>query len=147
MNTDKVIDDAREKIAQKLASMDNWRFDDLKEHSTSFNEGAPTKDHYIRRANEVLAISGTTDIECPECGGEAVFENINTGGFVSGIICSKCNGTGVIKEPWEMGVHLKNGKLPENPYPCDTPEHTARHFACNEGFALMSIKKYRQVVE
>ncbi len=113
MNTDKVIDDAREKIAQKLASMDNWRFDDLKEHSTSFNEGAPTKDHYIRRANEVLAISGTTDIECPECGGEAVFENINTGGFVSGIICSKCNGTGVIKEPWEMGVHLKNGELPD----------------------------------
>jgi len=40
--------------ARKLSEMDNYPFDDLKDTATSFNEGNPTKSHYLRRAKAVL---------------------------------------------------------------------------------------------
>ena len=44
----------KEQVARKLSAMDNFPFDDLKEHATGFNEGNPTQAHYLRRAQEVI---------------------------------------------------------------------------------------------
>ncbi len=44
----------KEQVARKLSLMDNYPFDDLKEHATGFNEGNPTQAHYLRRAQEVI---------------------------------------------------------------------------------------------
>jgi len=51
-------EEAREKIAKTLASMDNFRYEDLKEKATSFNEGSPTQSYYLRRADEILSLEG-----------------------------------------------------------------------------------------
>ena len=50
-------DHDREKIARKLASMDNRPFDDIKEITTSLFDEA-TQSHYLRRADEILALIG-----------------------------------------------------------------------------------------
>ncbi len=59
--TDKLDRPDREKIARVLASMDNFPYDDLKEKDTSFNEGNPTQSHYIRRADQILALIPTEE--------------------------------------------------------------------------------------
>ena len=41
-------------VARKLSELDNYSFDDLKDTETSFNEGNPTKSHYLRRAKAIL---------------------------------------------------------------------------------------------
>ena len=55
------------------------------------------------------------------------------------VSCPDCKGAGVIKHPWEMGVHLKNGELPEvkEDYP----------FEREETQLDMLNARYRQVVE
>lgn len=49
--TEKLILD----IAKKLASMDNWRYDDLLKAAIGFNSGV-TQAHYLRRATQALRI-------------------------------------------------------------------------------------------
>ena len=63
-------------------------------------------------------ISGTTDIECPECEGNGcpnkVTYSIHLGYAIDGHSCPKCGNTGVIKYPWKVSVVLENGELPKD---------------------------------
>ena len=82
-----ILDDAREEIRWILMRLEG---------------GVKTLDEAI---DDTLAIEGTTDIECPECEGESRQDDIS--------VCRTCNNLSVIKHEWEMGVHLKNGELPD----------------------------------
>ncbi|KKL84051.1 hypothetical protein LCGC14_1968560 [marine sediment metagenome] len=97
----KIIDDAREKIARKLC-----------EQRRAIYKGF--EQHWLDKADQILALSGTTDIECPECHGMKGF--VDTGKSLGGSLpgwsdCSKCNGAGVIKYQWKVSVVLENGEL------------------------------------
>ena len=107
MNTDKILDDARGKIALLLAK--DAGFSD----SRGWNYLPQSAQQVCgEQADQILALSGTTDIECPKCEGKKQ-HLAKWGTQASWYRCPGCNGTGVIKEPWEMGVHLKNGELPD----------------------------------
>ena len=45
----------REDIAKTLASMDNWRYEDLPVKDKSFTDGV-TQSHYLRRADQLLQL-------------------------------------------------------------------------------------------
>ncbi len=66
-------------------------------------------------ADQILAISGTTDIECPECMKGFIIEPDGVTGdpdFASKTPCPKCD-NGVIKHKWKVSVTLENGELPD----------------------------------
>ena len=65
-------------------------------------------------ADKILALSGTTDIECLECEGNKGTDDISPSYYDQA--CPKCNGTGVIPYKWKVSVVLENGELPESPY-------------------------------
>lgn len=78
----RIIDNAREAVIDELTRWDYTSQRDERE-----------------RANSVLALSGTTDIECP-----------------GGCYCDQCKGTGIIKYKWKVSVVLENGKLPQDEF-------------------------------
>ena len=91
----KVIDDAREKIAKELYYLD--RSPEIHAWQTSMMQ-----ERYYIRADKILALSGTTDIECPECeGSKKVWDSLS---HHMDYPRPKCNGTGIIKHPWEVKV-------------------------------------------
>jgi len=47
----------------------------------------------------------------------------------------------------DMAFEDREAVPPENPYDCDTPNHTLSHFACNEGFGLMLKETWHKVEE
>ncbi|KKL13442.1 hypothetical protein LCGC14_2525710, partial [marine sediment metagenome] len=64
----------------------------------------------LLRANQILALSGTTDIECPDCEGyRSTFSEFSSESCMD---CTTCGNTGVIKHPWKVSVVLENGELP-----------------------------------
>ena len=101
MNTDKVLDDAREKIAKELY-WQSFKISGSVEDIDGLWEGMHTnwQKKYLRRADQILAISGTTDIECPANGcinGKYMMHDKN-------YTCRLCLGTGTIKSKWELEV-------------------------------------------
>ena len=100
----RIIDDAREKIAKKLykqrwyESQPSWRDSKLKSLFRNY-------------ARQILALSGTTDIECENC---EDWEKIDRG-VTTVQICPRCQSDGVIKHKWKVSVTLENGELPEHP--------------------------------
>ncbi len=101
MNTDKIIDDAREKIAEILEQPCDVC--ELEDNCDCKIRGIICP-YQEKKAYQILALSGTTDIECPEYHG--------TGLDVEPSDCAMCNGTGVIKHKWKVSVTLENGELP-----------------------------------
>ena len=96
--TSKIIDDAREKIAKTPIETHKYRG---KRYIT------------LDGIDQLLALSGTTDIECPECGGNSLEEMATASNWIKFSPCHKCNGTGVIKHKWKVSVTLENGELPK----------------------------------
>ena len=135
MNTDKVLDDAREKI---LGEIGNRCLNNL-DHPCS------CEPHYREQcwgkvADQILALSGTTDIECKKCDGEGHDLDIRE------FICHQCSGTGVIKHKWKVSVTLENGELPENNY--TVPDlRLGYQFAQRDMGTSGWVKEVRQVVE
>ncbi len=92
-------------------------------------------------ADQILAISGTTDIRCPECKGRGEI-------FHRGVIdtlkawsrCTPCNGTGSIPYKWKVSVVLENGELPE------IPRKDIVHIIMERDRILLEAG-YKQVVE
>ncbi len=100
----KILHDAREKIGLVI---DKWYGSVLSTES---------KYEHFSAEHEILALSGTTDIECPECKGSGYGERV----YVSRSRyeyrpCPNCD-NGVIKHKWKVSVTLENGELPENIY-------------------------------
>ncbi len=126
MNTDKILDDAREKIALVyLAKEYGLSVDAIKQciKDNKIRENHITEAHKL--ADQILALSGTTDIECPdEATGDPDFATKT-------------------RYKWKVGVHLENGKLPEvkEDYPFEREE--TQLDMLNEGW----VKEVRQVVE
>ena len=121
----KILGDVREKIAEKLFS---------------------SRGLYRSIADEILAISGTTGIECKKCNGEGHDPDIRE------FICHQCSGTGVIKHPWKVSGVLENGELPEHPFlthPKYSQETNDTNASRRYGYetALKAMAGYRQVVE
>ena len=105
----KILDDAREKIGGELLAMGMF----YKTNEAIMRNHLVAGIELKERTNRILAISGTTDIECSECKGQKwVWENHGSEGYQQDE-CSTCHGNGIIKHKWEMGVHLENGELPE----------------------------------
>ena len=133
MNTDKVLDDAREKIAKKLYKQ-RW-----------YESQPPWKDSKLKSlfrnyARQILALSGTTDIECPKCVGyRSTFTQFSSDGYMD---CPKCD-NGIIPYKWKVSVTLENGELPKLVESGDEPEL----YTCGEVHRAMLNAKYRQVVE
>ncbi len=91
----KIVHDAREKI-----------FKILFPHATFKRQS----DHEM--IDQILALSGTTDIECPECKGKRFSLIVDNGPSVP---CDRCFGTGKGGEyKWKVSVVLENGELPKD---------------------------------
>ncbi|KKM73272.1 hypothetical protein LCGC14_1412220 [marine sediment metagenome] len=100
-----ILDDAREKIAKEL-----YYIDHLPEIHVW--EKSQMQELYLIRADHILAISGTTDIECPECNGKRFSDHRENGPSTP---CDRCFGTGKGGEhKWKVSVTLKNGELSPN---------------------------------
>ncbi len=121
-----ILDDAREKIADEIKS---WPLLALK-------GGSP---YYTLKATQILAISGTTDIECPANGcvkGQYMMHDKH-------YTCRLCLGMGTIQSKWKVSVTLENGELPElGDYGNDTINTATRTAELN-----ILLARYRQVVE
>ena len=122
----KIIDDAREKIAKTPIETHKYRG---KRYIT------------LDGIDQLLALSGTADIECPECGGNSLEEMATASNWVKFSPCHKCNGTGVIKYPWKFSVVLEKGELPIDDL------HGTCMAEINALNILIANGKYRQVVE
>ena len=132
--------DIKEQVARELASMDNCPFDDLKEKTTTLFDGA-TQSHYLRRADQILALSGTTDIECPECKGSGGYFPKDRVKQPTNVDCPKCKGKGFFKHEWKIAVVLENGELPPV-----QPYHKARSTQ-QDMLDAGYVQGVRQVVE
>ncbi len=98
-----ILDDAREKIAKELYYMD---------HLPEIHvwEKSQMQEFYLLRANQILAISGTTDIECPDCEGyRSTFSEFSSESCMD---CTTCGNTSVIPYKWKVSIVLENGELP-----------------------------------
>ena len=119
----RIIDDAREKIAREVASIRGllpWDTLPDRKVEKQFNRylvnGFASKEGCFEYADQILAISGTTDIECPICKGEGYFPNDDTGEPnppVGGIRCPAWCDDGSIPHKWMVSVVLENGEIPE----------------------------------
>ena len=98
-----IKEDAREKIAQCFENCDNKTIVEC----GSYREKYGGEGCQYCAADQILALSGTTDIECPECGGQSKSYPYT---------CYTCNGDGVIKHKWKVSVTLENGELPDIGY-------------------------------
>ncbi len=151
----KIIDDAREKIAECLyndSTHYEYEWDYVKKRQPSLLQ------MFLGKAAHVLALSGTTDIECPDCGGSGHLQHKPHKHSRYLNDCPKCE-NGVIKHKWKVSVTLENGELPKSPdteyviaqYAGEeaTPEDVAlMHLnGIEKGKSLMLNAKYRQVVE
>ncbi len=105
-----ILDDAREKIANNICG---WCVCD------ECPMGCAKYEKYCQankeQTKEILAISGTTDIECPECKdgfikGTVVIDGVTYPGANK---CPACD-NGVIKHKWKVSVTLENGELPKS---------------------------------
>ena len=106
MNTDKILDDAREKLARNI-------------QYTLYGADIIIGDDVSREiAGQILALSGTTDLECPECKGKGygsiTWGNLEHTKVLGKSGCPRCGRTGVIKHKWKVSVVLENGELPED---------------------------------
>ena len=104
-------------------------------------------------ADQILVLSGTTDIECPECGGRKQYL-AKWGTQASWERCPSCEGTGLISSKWKVGVVLENGELPKygnsnymllGNYGRQTADHEAEKVKGIQQDMLSA--KYKQVVE
>ncbi len=112
MVSSKILDDAREKIAlEYLAKEYGLPIDAIK---LCIKENKIQENHITdayKLVDQILNLSGTTDIECPDCKGEGSWVEKDDACNAVGDPCDKCNGTGVIKHPWKVSVVLENGEL------------------------------------
>ena len=140
MNIDKVLDDAREKIAKELYWQSFCDKDSVKDIDALWKGmRIDWRNKWLEKADQALAISGTTDIECPECGGESYIHPV-----------SVCKGPGKVTYKWKVSVTLENGELPQNPLSSHKDhDHEAGYYSAHEAYDLAQedMAKYRQVVE
>ncbi len=155
MNTDKILDDAREKIAEleheqwiawskNIAETDNISIERTERWAKLWIPYAELteaqKDQDRIWADKTLALLGTTDIECPDCMGQGST-------FIAHpVYCPRCNHSGVLQYPWKVSVTLENGELPKIPY---SPQYANGwlYRGYKESQEDMLNAKYRQVVE
>ena len=172
----KIHDEAREKIARDIYFEGDHFEEGTVANATWRDMPDGMRKNYLRRADQILALSGTTDIECPECKGEGVFSGnyhcshcgktfqiAEQAEFLAhqsdcDYVCPKCD-NGVIKHKWKIAVVLENGELPESPNTDYIIAQYAGEEATSEDVALMHLNgiekgkglmlkaKYRQVVE
>ena len=81
----KILDDAWRKIGNTI-----------KERTEKYDNA------YWAAADLILKLSGTTDIECPECKGRRVLPRGRVSQFLIG--CPKCKSTGSIPYKWRIVV-------------------------------------------
>ncbi|KKN01398.1 hypothetical protein LCGC14_1128120 [marine sediment metagenome] len=107
MNTNKILGDAREKMCDIICGNCPTLDACTKEEHTICTD-------FPKMMADVFALSGITDIKCPECGGDGI-KPVDTpfSGSLPSIDCPKCD-NGVIKHPWKVSVTLENGELPED---------------------------------
>ena len=92
-----ILDDAREKIAKEYFAATD----------TEYREGDGRRSIFV---DQILNLSGTTDIECPDCKGyRSTFSQFSSDSYMD---CPKCD-NGVIKYKWKVSVVLENGEIPE----------------------------------
>ena len=127
----KVIDDAREKIAEKIA----WHYD---KEFTWATMPEWRKDEYRYVAASIPDISGTTDIECPECKG-STYSGYNLA------TCPHCD-NGHTEYKWKVSVTLENGELPNYPGDSSFDKLLKSDIYLNSQDDMLSAR-YRQVVE
>ncbi len=141
----RIIDDAREKIAKELYWQSFGVPGSVKDIDTLWDGmHINWQNKYLKRADQILALSGTTDIECPECGGSGHLQHKPHKHSRYLNDCPKCD-NGVIKHKWEVSVTLENGELPENIYKNhDWAEALHVYHATQQD---MRDANYRQVVE
>ncbi len=105
MNTEvssKILDDAREKMLCEL-EVYTAAFVAHTESEISTEEFVLYLEDFKEQS---LALSGTTDIECPDCMGQGST-------FIAHpVYCPRCNHSGVLQYPWKVSVTLENGELP-----------------------------------
>ena len=92
--TSKIIDDAWRKIAGYLYEAyggGSWG-----------NAAEADRAESLADAGAILTLSGTTDIECPDCEGEGTGEWGGNGIMFGFEACPKCNGAGSIPYRWEI---------------------------------------------
>ena len=164
MNTDKVIDDAREKIILEFRPFHpSCMMCGLEGECFANDEKLGNKKGEYRRnpllcvaaqkdADQILALSGTTDIECPKCkGGNWQHPTL---GELHSCECPKCNGQ-PSNYKWKVGVTLENGELPDMSI---CPNHNYRYTGKNCTICILRQREwagqesmlnagYRQVVE
>ena len=133
----RILDDVREKIASKFMVLceDCGHGKNLKDDCPHLDEDVCMWQREL--ANDTLALSGTTDIECPVCNGNPHIE---------------CSGPGKVEYKWKVSVVLENGELPRNKYnSSENCEHEAGFFSTHEMYDVsqqnMLKAKYKQVVE
>ncbi|KKL60809.1 hypothetical protein LCGC14_2201620 [marine sediment metagenome] len=118
----KILEDAREKIASVLLQVFN---DGFVLGEIGMGGDSETVDAAL---DQILAISGTTDIECPdEATGDPDFATKT-------------------RYKWKVSVVLENGELPENNY--TVPDlRLGYQFAQRDMGTSGWVKEVRQVVE
>ncbi len=97
--------DYKEKIARELASMDNWRYEDLPKVTQRLFQGK-TQEQYLIRADQILNIRQ----DCEKCGGEGHFYYAEGGHKAE---CEVCQGTGTGLSLGEVWERYQQGKLVE----------------------------------
>ncbi|KKN37019.1 hypothetical protein LCGC14_0767790 [marine sediment metagenome] len=129
----KILDDAREKIAKEyFAATDE-----------EYREGDGKRCIFV---DQILNLSGTTDIECPECNGMG-FLVVGAGDHEATDKCPACKETGLIKYPWKVSVVLENGEIPEPDILMYTHSNPSTYFISLQTQKSMLDANYKQVVE
>ena len=89
----KILDEVREKIANII----NKNL----EHDWDMSFAGLGRECMLKSADQILSLSGTTDIECPECVKGMVMPVVTDPSHLS---CGKCHGENVIKHKWKIVV-------------------------------------------
>ena len=137
----KILDDAGGDMALLFCK---WCPHDCREFTREEKIGCLAAGGFV---DELKALSGTTDIECPECYQGQVPDALKINKPYTRK-CPECDGTGVIKHKWKVSVTLENGKLPEyNSAFADKLLDDAALLGFQKAQHYMLNAKYRQVVE
>ena len=174
--TSDILDDAREKIAQSMFNKDYWLRTNphMNRADKDWKQASDTaRKYWLELASVAQALSGTTDIECPECRGHVGMFSGSYHCYLCGkpfripdeqaewiahqkdceYNCPKCD-AGVIKHKWKVSVTLENGELPKNPLTSHRErDHEAGFYSAHEAYDLAQedmaeyVQEVRQVVE
>ena len=99
----KIKDEAREKIAQRLRRLSVVVSDEEQEWLAI---GEAAREAYRKEADQILSLSGEIDEVCDECeDGYLPYDDTGEPNQpVGGLRCPLCLGTGTIKKKWHIEI-------------------------------------------